>query len=450
MVYLIALISALTGFLFGFDEGIVSGVLPMIKEAFVLNDKQVGFMMGLMPFGALVSACVIGRFSDWAGRLRVLHLVPILFAIAIVILMTTSSYFLLCVSRVLLGVSIGMSVVISPLYIAEAAPSEIRGKLVIYFQLAITIGIFCSYLINLFAVGHIPWRMIFAAGFIPSALLFFGSLFLPESPRWLCSRGRLDEAEEALCRLYGKEKAKRELREIEQVVHMQKEKKNWKELFSKKIRPSLLVGMLLFFFQQLSGINAVIYYAPTIFGELRLGGHFAGLLATLGLGAVNVFMTVLSMRWIEKFGRRPLLIAGFIGTAGSLFFIALLEYFQVPSLGWLSVLLLFVYISAFAIGLGPLPWVMMPEIFPVKVRGEGAGFSAGSNWAFNTIVVATFPILLHEVGISLTFVLYAIACVLGLLFSLYYVPETKHLSLEEIEAHIQSGKPLRTLRGKRN
>ncbi len=453
MIYLIALISALTGFLFGFDEGIISGVLPQIKEAFGMDDGQVGFMMGLMPLGALVSACLIGRFSDWSGRLLVLFLVPIFFSVGIFTLILTKSYFFLCVARLLLGVSIGMSVVVSPLYIAEAAPRHIRGKLIIYFQLAITIGIFCSYLLNLFALDYLPWRMMFATGLIPSTLLFFGAFFLPESPRWLCAHGRIDDAEKALCKLHDRDcptkPVETELAAIQESIQNETKVNVWKDLFSKAVRPCVIMGMLLFFFQQLSGINVVIYYAPIIFGELQIGGTFANLLATLGIGAVNVLMTVVSMRLVEKIGRRPLLMIGFIGTALTLFLVAFITYLDIPEIRWIAAASMFLYIAAFAVGLGPLPWVMMPEIFPLKVRGQGASLSAGSNWAFNTVVVATFPVLLRDFGISKTFTFYAVTCVIGLLFTLRYVPETKGLSLETIEEHIRSGKPLRLL-GKKN
>jgi sugar porter (SP) family MFS transporter len=449
MIYLIALICALTGFLFGFDEGIISGVLHEMKEEFQMTSRETGFMMGLMPFGAFIAACFIGRFSDWSGRLLVLFLVPIFFSFGIFVLMLTSSYKLLCVARLLLGISIGMSVVVSPLYISEAAPEDIRGKLVIYFQLAITLGIFCAYLVNLFAVDYLPWRWMFATGLIPSTLLFFGAFFLPESPRWLCARGKVRKAEKVLCRLHDRdhptESVKKELAAIQESIRKETKATVWRQLFSPSIRPCLALGMLLFLFQQLSGINVVIYYAPTIFKEMQLGSHFVTLLATLGIGAVNVIMTVLAMRWVEKIGRRPLLMIGFIGTALTLFIVGLITYLDIPEIRWIAAVSLFIYIGAFAVGLGPLPWVMMPEIFPLKVRGPGAGLSAGSNWAFNSIVVATFPVFLHTLGISWTFLIYAITCVIGFLFTLYYVPETKGLSLEAIEEHVRSGKPLRLL-----
>jgi len=449
MVYLIAIISALTGFLFGFDEGIMSGVLAEIKKDFMMNDKQTGFMMGLLPFGALLAACCTGWTADRIGRLRVLYAIPVLFCAAVLIIFCTTSYELLCAGRILLGVSIGASVVISPLYIAEAAPREIRGKLIAYFQLAITLGILCSYVMNLIAADIWPWRWMFATGLVPGVLLFIGVFFLPESPRWLCAHGHQDKAHHILQKIYhthySHDRVEQAYHEIQEAIRENKKLHTWKEITSRKVQPCILLGILLFFFQQLSGINVIIYYAPTIFKHMHLGSHTVTLLATVGIGVVNVLFTLVALRWIEKMGRRRLLILGFVGTAIALFVIALLTYIDIPELRLVSAFAVFFYIAAFAVSLGPLPWVMMPEIFPLKVRGIGSSISAGSNWLFNTLVVASFPILLQDVGISWSFSFYGIACVLGLLYSLRYVPETKHISLEKIEAHIHSGKPLRML-----
>lgn len=456
MMYLISAIAALTGFLFGFDEGIMSGVLSQIKQDFSLDNHQTGFMMGLLPFGALLSSVMTGRICDWIGRRNVLRLVPILFAIAILLIIGTLSYKALCFARFLLGISIGMSVVVSPLYIAETTPSEVRGKLVICFQLAITIGILISYVLNLLNASYdigFSWRWMFGVGLIPAAVLFFGALLLPETPRWLCAKGRRDQAEVVLRMLYesqlssySKTRTEKELNEIEEAIHQAKSKKSvWKLLVTKKIYPCLILGIMLFFFQQLSGINVIIYYAPTVFKKLQFGSESATLLATAGVGTLNVIMTVVAMRWVEKIGRRPLLLLGFLGTTASLLVIAIISYFNLDQFSWLSAICVFLYIAFFAVSLGPLPWVMMPEIFPLNVRGQGASFSAASNWLFNTLVVASFPIMLHSIGIGPTFACYAAACILGYFFSLRYVPETKNLSLEEIEAHIRSGRPFRTL-----
>jgi sugar porter (SP) family MFS transporter len=449
MLFLISIISALTGFLFGFDEGITSGVLEIIKRDFNLTEHETGFMIGLLPFGALIAACLTGRFSDWVGRLQVLYLIAILFSLGTIGILVTHSFSVLCVMRVLLGLGIGMSVVVTPMYIAETAPTEIRGKLVAYFQLAITLGILCSYLINLFVVDVLPWRWVFALGLIPSITLFVGALFLPESPRWLYIQGRTTQAHRVLTRLYGHKyhpkEIEKELLAIKKSIEKEKKTGVWKDLFSRKSLPCLILGIALFFFQQVSGINVVIYYAPTIFNSMQLGSTSTTLLATVGVGTLNVLMTLVAMRWVEKWGRRPLLITGFAGTALSLGLIAFATSFDGVFFQWVSAVSVFLFIAFFAVGLGPLPYILISEVFPIKIRGQGMSLSAASNWIFNTLVVASFPILLQELGISLVFLFYAVACALGLLFAIRYTPETKGISLEEIEKHVHSKKPLRLL-----
>lgn len=449
MLFLISIISAITGFLFGFDEGITSGVLETINKDFQLTHSETGFMIGLLPFGALIAACLTGRFSDWVGRLRVLYLIAIFFILATVGILLTHSFTVLCIMRVILGLSIGMSVVVTPMYIAETAPTEIRGKLVIYFQLAITLGILCSYIINLFIVGALPWRWVFAMGLIPSITLFIGALFLPESPRWLYINGKVDEAHRVLAKLYGRKyhpkKIEEELLLIKKSLKKEKSSGVWKALLSRKALPCLILGVALFFFQQVSGINVVIYYAPIIFHSMQLGSSSTQLLATVGIGTLNVVMTVIAMRWIERLGRRPLLLSSLAGAAISLGLIAIATSFEGAFFQWVSAISIFLFIASFAFGLGPLPYILISEIFPIKIRGQGMSLSAASNWAFNTLVVASFPVLLKDWGISLVFLFYSIACVIGLLFAIRYTPETKGISLEEIEEHVRSRKPLRVL-----
>lgn len=449
MIYLIAFVSAITGFLFGFDEGIISGVLETILKDFHLTHYQTGFLMGLLPFGALFAACLTGRLSDWIGRLRVLYLIAIIFSLATVGILITNSFAVLCLMRFCLGLSIGMSVVVTPLYIAETAPTEIRGKLVTYFQLAITLGILSSYLINLFVAGKISWRWTFATGLIPSVALFVGALFLPESPRWLFLKGKRKEAHQVLHLLYGRkfhpDRVEDELAIIKKSIIKKKSVGIWKELFSKRGLPCLVLGMGLFFLQQVSGINVVIYFAPKIFQHMHLGTSTAILLATVGLGTVNVLMTFVAMSLVERMGRRPLLILGFTGAAISLGMIAVFTQLNGEIFHWLAAISVFLYIAAFAVSLGPLPYILTSEVFPLKIRGQGMSLSAASNWAFNTLVVASFPVLLEVLGISYVFLFYSAACVLGLLFAIRYTPETKGLSLEEIEEHVHSRQPLRKL-----
>jgi len=449
MFIIISIIPAITGFLFGFDEGVTSGILKSINSEFALTYHETGFMMGLLPFGALVAACFTGRFADYVGRLRALYIISAFFFLATIGILSTHSFTILCIMRFVLGLSIGMSVVVTPMYLAETAPTEMRGKLVTYFQLAITLGILCAYIINFFLVEKLPWRWVFAMGLIPCSILFVGIFFLPESPRWLYMKGKIAKAHAVLVNLYGTrfhpEKVEEELNLIKSSLEKGPKEGVWKELFSPQALPSLILGVALFFFQQVSGINVIIYYAPIIFHNLEIGSESTTLLATVGVGAINILMTLVAMRYIEKLGRRPLLIIGFAGAAFSLGLIAFASSMDGVVYQWISAISIFLFISSFAFGLGPLPYILASEVFPINIRGPGMSLSAASNWGFNTIVVATFPILLEEVGISYAFYVYSIACIAGLLFAIRYTPETKGISLEEIEEHIHSGQPLRLL-----
>ncbi len=449
MIWLIAFISSIAGFLFGFDEGITSGVLESIQKDFQLTEYKTGVMMGLLPFGALIAALVTGKISDWIGRLKTLYMVAILFALATLIIIITDSFVLLCMMRLVLGISIGMSVVATPLYIAETAPAKIRGKLVTCFQLAITVGILASYIANWLIVGVFHWRLAFALGLIPSTALLIGLFFLPESPRWLYSHGRKKEASDILTKLLGEQESNtaihHHIKDMEDVLRQEKKTSASKELFSKKFAPSLVLGLGLFFFQQVSGINAIIYYAPIIFDSMKLGSDTTQLLATVGLGTVNVLMTFLAMRWVEKMGRRPVLIMGFIGVITSLAIVAFMNYFMPGTATWLSAVALFLFIASFALSLGPMPYIFASEIFPMKARGLGMSLSAASNWAFTTLVVGTFPIFIKQLGISGVFSIYGVLSVIGLLYTIYFAPETKGIALEKIEEHLMAGKPLKDL-----
>jgi sugar porter (SP) family MFS transporter len=446
MIYLIAIIASLTGLLFGFDEGIIAGILDKIVTDFQLRHYEVGFMMGLLPFAALFSAFVSGKIADRIGRLHVLFLISILFCIATLAILLFHSFIVLCIARILLGLTIGMSVVVAPLYIAETAPESIRGKLVTCFQLAITVGIVCAYLISQILSPSMPWQSLLGTGLVPGSLLFFGLLFLPESPRWLLLKGREKEAHHVIQILYGKKfhpkKIEQELLNIKKNLLNKPGKKVFRELFSKKGLPCLLIGITLFFFQQMSGINVVIYFAPKIFQEIQIGTRSVALLATVGVGLINMLMTCVSFALIERIGRRLLLMIGFIGAGFSLGIIGIFTILEGPAFHLIATAGIFLYIASFAISLGPVPFVLTSEIFPLHIRAQGMSFAATSNWTFNTLVVASFPSLLVWFGVSYVFLFYSIICLIGLLYTFWFIPETKGLSLEKIEEHVRSKKGL--------
>lgn len=448
MIYYLAAVSAIAGLLFGYDEGVIAVAHRSLDHTFPMSTFASGFNTAAVPLGALVGAVLAGRLTENLGRRRVLMIAAALFTLGALASATAASVPMLMASRIVLGLAIGVAAVVAPLYIAETAPLSIRGALVSTYQLAITIGIVVSYLTGLLVSGDDAWRIMFALGAIPGLVFLIGLFFLPESPRWLVLRHREPEAAASLRRLRGNDAdVQAEIASIRGVAAAESRAHGkLGDVLAPWVRPALIVGAGLFFLQQLSGINAVIYYAPTIFGAAGLDGHSTQVMATIGVGLVNFLVTILAMALIDRWGRRPLLVLGFAGTAGSLLLIAVATAFPQVFSPWMIVAALFVYIASFAVSLGPLPHVMMSEVFPLAMRGAGMGMASVSNWGFNFVVVLLFPILLGSIGLGATFTVFAVICLAGIVFTLVRVPETNGISLEQIEAHLQAGRPLNELR----
>jgi sugar porter (SP) family MFS transporter len=448
MIYFLASVAAIAGFLFGYDEGVIAVAGPLLEADYTMSALVRGFMTAAVPLGALAAASVAGPIADRFGRRRVLMVAAALFAAGALIASAITAVWMLVAARLVLGLAIGVAAVAAPLYIAEAAPLKSRGSLVSTYQLAITIGILVSYLTGLAITGAGMWRLMFALGAMPGLLFLLGLVFLPESPRRLMGKGFDVAARASLRRLRAPLwDVDRELDEMARTVAAEADRASgYGALFEPTVRPALLVAVALFFLQQLSGINAVIYYAPEIFDHAGFDNANTQILATVGVGTVNFATTILAMLLIDRIGRRPLLLLGFAGTAITMLIIALavVNPGLVPS--WLVIAMLLLYIASFAISVGPLPHVMMSEIFPLRVRGPGMSMASISNWGFNFVVVFAFPLMLAGPGLAATFTLFAVICLGGMVFTLVRVPETTGLSLEAIERHLQSGRPLAALR----
>ncbi|USQ14123.1 sugar porter family MFS transporter [Legionella lytica] len=450
MTWMVAVIGSVAGFLFGYDEGIIAGSLELVKNHFALAATDIGVMAAALPFGALVGSILIGivlasRGVKRFGRRTLLSFSGGLFFCGALGAGFADSIMMLEVSRLILGLAIGVASVMAPLYLAETAPLNKRGAVVAIYQLAMTVGIVCSYSVNYLLMENQAWRIMFASSALPALVLGMGILFMPESPRWLCSVGRRDAANQALKKLRKDQFIEQELRDIETTLMHEPTQGSWRLLFKKPLLPVLLLGTLLFCLQQLSGINVVIYFAPEIFKNLGLSSTLGQILATIGIGLVNLLVTLLAIIWVDKIGRRKLLLLGFLGTGASLLALSLFSLNQVAWLPYLSMICLTVYIFSFAISVGPIPHIAMAEIFPLHVRGAGMGLSAMSNWTFNTVVIFSFPLLHSALGIEFTFALYGAVCFLGFVYSYFYMPETKNISLEQIENYVMAGKPLRLL-----
>ncbi len=450
MTWVVAIIGSVAGFLFGYDEGIIAGSLELVKNHFGLTATHIGVMASALPFGALFGSMLIGavtasKGAKRFGRRTLLSFAGILFFWGALGAGFADSITVLVISRLVLGLAIGMASVMAPLYLAETATYETRGAVVAIYQLAMTVGIVCSYSVNYLFLEHHDWRAMFASSAFPALVLSIGILLMPESPRWLCSVGRRDAASKALKKLRKSHSIEHELTDIEMTLTHEPKKGSWLLLFKSPLLPVLMLGTMLFCLQQLSGINVVIYFAPEIFKNLGMNSTAGQILATIGIGLVNLLVTVIAILSVDKVGRRKLLLFGFTGMCFSLLALCMFSVYQVAWLPYLSVACLILYIFSFAVSVGPIPHIAMAEIFPLHVRGAGMGFSAMSNWTFNTVVIFSFPLLEKMMGIEYTFALYALICLLGLIYTYFYMPETKSISLEQIENYIMSGKPLRLL-----
>ena len=447
MIYFLAAVSAIAGLLFGYDEGVIAVASPSLEADYPMSALSSGFMTAAVPLGALVGAILAGRLTERFGRRRVLMLAASLFAIGALSAAMIEAIWMLILARLVLGLAIGVAAVVSPLYIAEAAPRAIRGALVSTYQLAITFGIVVSYLTGLLITGPGTWRIMFAFGAVPGLLFLLGLIFLPESPRWLVLQGRDREATANLGRLRGgTDGVVTEIAEISRFTSADTGSgAGLAALLQPAVRPALVIGVGLFFLQQLSGINAVIYYAPVIFNHAGFDDHKTQVMATVGVGMVNFLVTILAMWLVDHWGRRPLLMVGFAGTAASLLLIAAAVLLPSVLPAWIVIVALLAYIASFAVSLGPLPFVMMSEVFPLRVRGPGMSMASVSNWGFNFIVVFLFPSMLSAIGLAGTFTLFAVVCLAGIGFTLMRVPETSGVSLEQIEAHLRAGHRLRAL-----
>lgn len=440
-VTIVATISALAGLLFGYDTGVISGAILFVQEDFRLTTFQEEIVVSAVLLGATIGAIAGGRLTDRLGRRTTLLQVAGLFMLGAIGTALSSTMAWLSLGRLVVGIAIGIASFTAPLYISEISPPSVRGKLVSLNQLMITIGIVCSYLADYALAASRGWRWMFGLAAIPALILLIGILFVPESPRWYMSRSMKDKAREVLFGMHTPAMAEAELAEIEESLKLQEG--DWKELLSARLRPALIIGIGLAVFQQFTGINTVIYYAPTIFQFAGLRSNAAAILATAGVGVVNVLFTVVALWLLDRAGRRPLLLYGLVGMIVSL---AVLGFaFMSPNLGhalaWISLVCVMLYVACFAIGLGPVFWLMISEIYPLKIRGRAMSIATVMNWGSNLLVALTFLTLLRSVGRPGTFWLYAFVGVLAWIFVYRLVPETKGKTLEQIEAQWVSSNP---------
>jgi len=431
-----AAITALGGLLFGYDTGVVSGALLFVKKDFGgLSNFQQELVTSLLLVGAVLGALVAGRVADRIGRKPAVLITAVVFVVGVLLAAFTPTYPMLLVARIIIGLAVGSASMIVPLYIGEIVPPRVRGGLVSLNQLAITVGILGSYLIDYGLSGTGNWRLMFGLAAIPAAALFIGMLFQRESPHWLIRQGREDEARQVLRRVRNEGDIDAEIREVREVSQREG---GLRDLVSPRVRPLLMVGVLLAVFQQITGINTVIYYAPTLLQGAGFGNSGA-LLANVVNGAVNVGMTIVAIWLLDKVGRRPLLLTGTAGMAVGMAITALSflggENLH-GALAIVAVLGLLIYTGSFAIGLGPVFWLLIAEIYPLKIRGAAMSVASMANWAANFVVTISFLTLLSAIGGVGAFFLFGFLTLVALAYFWRKVPETKGRSLQEIEREL--------------
>lgn len=442
----ITTIAALAGILFGYDTGVVSGAILFINDEFQLTAHTNGIVVSAVLFGALLGAIFSGRLADQLGRKKLLIADATIFIIGTLATAVAPTIDWIIFGRVIVGVAIGVASYVAPLYISEIAPAKYRGALVSLNQLAITLGILLSYMVDYHFAQTGAWRWMFAAGVFPAMGFFLGLLYLPDSPRWIASRGDVTTAFRILERIHGNaQSAQIEMTSIQE--SLLKQPQNWRVLFSPFIRSTLTIGIGLAILQQITGINTIIYYAPTIFKMAGFESATGAILATMSVGVTFVLFTIIALPLIDTLGRRPLLLMGLAGMGASLLALSWAFHFTtaLPQLKWITVGSMLFYIACFAFSLGPIMWLMISEIYPLRVRGLGSSLATAANWGSNMVVAYTFLTFINFLGASGTFFMYFVISMLGMFFIYFLVPETKSVTLEQIELRLQSGLSFRKL-----
>ena len=444
-LYVVAIVASLGGLLSGFDTGVISGALLFINQTWDLSDYTQGFLVSSVLIGAVIGAGTNGILADMFGRKKIIIATAVIFIVGSILCALAPNIYVLILSRILVGLAVGIVNFIVPLYLSEVAPKQMRGTLVSLYQWAITAGILFSYVINgAFASAVYNWRWMLFAGVVPGIILLVGMSFLGDTPRWLVSKNRDEEAKKIYRKIEPNENADVAVAEIKETLKTEGGSDK-KIRFKKWMIMPFVVGIGIMFAQICTGINTIIYYAPTIFKIAGFDSNANAIYATAGIGLINFLMTIIAIFFTDKLGRKPLLYVGLTGVMLSLLGLGCAFHFASvlgASLNWVAVGSLAFYILCFAFSLGPVGWIIVSEVFPLKIRGLAMSLCTVANFAFNFFVVGSFPVLINRVGGAYTFWMFAFVSLLCIIFVYFFVPETKGISLEQIESNwIKGVKP---------
>jgi sugar porter (SP) family MFS transporter len=438
------LVIVLASFLFGYDTGVVSGALLFIKKDFGLSSFEQSSVVSVLLLGAVFGALIIGRVADRIGRRPTLGALGVVFAIGIAIAALANGYAMLMLGRVVMGLGVGGVSSIVPTYLSEISPAQIRGRMLTLNQLLITVGLLVAYIVNLVLSSSEDWRAMFWIGAIPAVLLALGCLRLPESPAWQIANSRFGEAKKMIASVASEARAdemieafqaREAVRKREQAQTAGSGRKAAGLLSAPGVRAALVVGLVLAATQQFAGINTIIYYAPTIMQETGLSAGNS-IFYSLFIGIINLAMTIVSLRLIDRVGRRPLLLVSLGGMLVALVLLGLSFVADLASV--ITLIFILVYIMSFAIGMGPVFWVILGEIFPPRAKAEGVSAGSTVNWLSNFAVSLAFLPVAEAIGQGETFWIFAVICALGVWFVGRYVPETKDRQFEQVDDDLQA------------
>lgn len=438
-LYIVAIIASLGGLLSGYDTGVISGALLFINESWDLSESLQGIVVSSVLIGAVIGAATNGILADIFGRKKVIIATAVIFILGSILCGFAPNVYVLIISRIFVGLAVGIVNFVIPLYLSEISPKAVRGTLVSLYQWAITAGILFSYFINAaFAQAVFNWRWMLLAGVLPGLVLLVGMCFMSDTPRWLISKGKDDAAQKVLKKIEPDVDIESEVKEIKRTLKLNDRTSGEKFRFRKWMIMPFVVGIGIMFAQICTGINTIIYYAPTIFKVAGFDSNLNAIYATTGIGVVNFLMTIVAIFFTDRLGRKPLLYFGLTGVMLSLAALGCAFAFESAlgsNLKYVAVGSLVTYIICFAMSLGPIGWILVSEVFPLKIRGIAMSICTVSNFAFNFFVVGSFPILIHKIGGAYTFWGFAVVSFLCILFVYFFVPETKGISLEQIESN---------------
>jgi SP family galactose:H+ symporter-like MFS transporter len=430
------------GVLVGYVTTIIAGVLPILNIQFNLNAWQQGLLVSIILVGGFCGSLLCNKIIPALGHKKTLTLVALAFIVGSLWSALSVNFLSLLCARFFVGLAVGITTVIGPMYTAETAPDNSRGFLISSVQLAITIGILLAYVVSYCLAPTQNWRMMFGVGVLPALLLLILIPMQLESPRWLFLKNRIDEAKSVFLKLHGSKWIEVELMQPQLENHG-----HFKELLHPFILPVLLFTSSLFLFQNLSGIDAILFYAPIIFNQSGFTSLQSGLAAAIFIGFINIVATIISMWLIDYLGRRAIVIIGLLLMAFSLAGFSFLHFYidMHPLVRWISALMLLFYVISFAVSMGPIPYVLMSELFPIRLRTIGMGIASATAWGINALVTFVFPILIEHAGISRLFLGFSIVCAVAMCICFLFCPETKNQTLESIETKLHKGVKLRNL-----